>query len=165
MLGVSHAATKHPPNGDPNQHQQPKTTNKQQPIKNQNSHVVEHTQIDEINILNATLTAMGAALAALPARPDVALVDGNRPPKPEMLPEGLKVETIIKGDASVYCIAAASIIAKVCFVFLALQKQTTAVLGWVGVTTSNLVAQTKTIKAKRKQHDAHCTLQKTTKKR
>ena len=84
-------------------------------------HVVEHDQIDKINILNATLTAMGAALGALPARPDVALVDGNRPPKPEMLPQGgkgLVVETIVKGDASVYCIAAASIIAKVLFLFV-----------------------------------------------
>ena len=51
---------------------------------------------------------MCRALAALPCVPDIALVDGNDPPK---LP--CKVETIVKGDARVASIAAASIVAKV----------------------------------------------------
>jgi ribonuclease HII len=51
---------------------------------------------------------MCRALAALPCRPDIALVDGNDPPR---LP--CRVETIVKGDARVASIAAASIVAKV----------------------------------------------------
>lgn len=67
-----------------------------------------HTEIDRINIRQATLTVMCRALAALPCLPDVALVDGDDPPK---LP--CPVETIVKGDAHVASIAAASIVAKV----------------------------------------------------
>ena len=51
---------------------------------------------------------MQRAVAALPAQPDCALVDGNRAPD---LP--LEVRTIIKGDAQSASIAAASILAKV----------------------------------------------------
>ena len=51
---------------------------------------------------------MCRALAALPCRPDAALVDGNDPPA---LP--CEVETIVKGDATIPSIAAASIVAKV----------------------------------------------------
>jgi ribonuclease HII len=65
-------------------------------------------EIDVINIRQASLRAMCHALAALPCRPDVALVDGNDAPD---LP--CPVETIIKGDASIPSIAAASIVAKV----------------------------------------------------
>ncbi len=65
-------------------------------------------EIDRINIRQATLLAMCRALEALPCLPDVALVDGNDPPR---LP--CPVETIIKGDAHVPSIAAASIVAKV----------------------------------------------------
>ncbi|MFL4996563.1 MAG: ribonuclease HII, partial [Microvirga sp.] len=64
---------------------------------------ISHLEIDVINIRQASLSAMCRALAALPCRPDVALVDGNDPPE---LP--CEVETIVKGDASV-----ASIVAKV----------------------------------------------------
>ncbi len=67
-----------------------------------------HTTIDAINIRQASLLAMCRALAALPCRADVALVDGNDPPD---LP--CAVQTIVKGDATVASIAAASIIAKV----------------------------------------------------
>ncbi len=67
-----------------------------------------HATIDAINIRQASLLAMCRALAALPCRPDVALVDGNDPPG---LP--CAVRTIVKGDASVASIAAASIVAKV----------------------------------------------------
>jgi ribonuclease HII len=69
---------------------------------------VAAAEIDRINIRQASLAAMCRALAALPCVPDAALVDGNDPPA---LP--CEVETIIKGDASVPSIAAASIVAKV----------------------------------------------------
>jgi ribonuclease HII len=69
---------------------------------------VSAAEIDRINIRQATLVAMCRALDALPCIPDVALVDGNDPPK---LP--CPVETIVKGDANVPSIAAASIVAKV----------------------------------------------------
>ena len=65
-------------------------------------------EIDSMNILNATLLAMSRAYQNLPVVPDVALVDGNRPPK-----LACEVKTIIAGDASCLSIAAASIIAKV----------------------------------------------------
>jgi ribonuclease HII len=69
---------------------------------------VSHTEIDAINIRQASLLAMVRALAALPCSPDIALVDGNDPPA---LPCG--VEAVVKGDATVASIAAASIVAKV----------------------------------------------------
>ena len=69
---------------------------------------ISHLEIDVINIRQASLSAMRRALAALPCRPDIALVDGNDPPR---LP--CRVETIVKGDARVASIAAASIVAKV----------------------------------------------------
>ena len=69
---------------------------------------VSHEGIDAINIRQASLRAMSRALAALPCTPDMALVDGNDPPD---LP--CDVETIIKGDARIPSIAAASIVAKV----------------------------------------------------
>ncbi len=65
-------------------------------------------EIDSINILRATLLAMRRAVARLPVRPAVALVDGNRAPE---LP--CDVRTIIAGDALSLSIAAASIVAKV----------------------------------------------------
>jgi len=69
---------------------------------------VSAAEIDRINIRQATLRAMCRALEALPCLPDVALVDGNDPPD---LP--CPVHTIVKGDAHVPSIAAASIVAKV----------------------------------------------------
>jgi ribonuclease HII len=69
---------------------------------------ISHEEIDSINIRQASLLAMGRALSALPCRPDMALVDGNDPPR---LP--CPVEAIVKGDATVASIAAASIVAKV----------------------------------------------------
>ena len=66
------------------------------------------TEIDELNILQASLLAMRRAVEALPIRPDVALVDGNRAPLLNCL-----AVPIIKGDGLSLSIAAASIIAKV----------------------------------------------------
>ncbi len=69
---------------------------------------VSHAEIDTINIRQASLQAMCRALAALPCKPDMALVDGNDPPR---LP--CSTEAIVKGDSSIASIAAASIVAKV----------------------------------------------------
>lgn len=65
-------------------------------------------EIDELNILQATLLAMRRAVEGLRLKPAQVLVDGNRLPV-------LKVpaEAIVKGDAKVASIAAASILAKV----------------------------------------------------
>ncbi len=65
-------------------------------------------EIDRINILRATLTAMCRAVAALGFTPAIALVDGNVPP-----PLPCAVKTVIGGDGLSLSIAAASIIAKV----------------------------------------------------
>jgi ribonuclease HII len=66
-------------------------------------------EIDQINIRQATFLAMRRALFALAAAPRHVLIDGND------LPPGLSVsaETIVKGDALISSIAAASIVAKV----------------------------------------------------
>ena len=68
----------------------------------------EVEEIDDINILQATLLAMQRAVAALPLPPQHVLVDGNRCPA---LP--CSAEAIIKGDGRVPVISAASILAKV----------------------------------------------------
>ena len=65
-------------------------------------------EIDRVNILQATMLAMGRAYAALGRRADHALVDGNRPPK---LP--CPVRCVVKGDSLSLSIAAASVVAKV----------------------------------------------------
>ncbi|MEJ2398975.1 MAG: ribonuclease HII, partial [Gammaproteobacteria bacterium] len=68
----------------------------------------ECEEIDRINILQASLLAMRRAVLGLQPQPEFALVDGNRCPE---LP--CQSEAIIKGDASVAVISAASILAKV----------------------------------------------------
>ena len=68
----------------------------------------EVDEIDRLNILRATLLAMGRALEALSVRPDLALVDGNRAPE---LP--CPVRCVVGGDGRSLSIAAASIVAKV----------------------------------------------------
>jgi ribonuclease HII len=68
----------------------------------------EVEEIDEINILQATMLAMQRAVAGLPLQPGHVLVDGNRCPD---LP--CTAEAIIKGDGKIPAISAASIIAKV----------------------------------------------------
>lgn len=65
-------------------------------------------EIDRINILQASLLAMHRAVEALPVRPELALVDGNRCPKLAMT-----AHAVVKGDSRVAAISAASIIAKV----------------------------------------------------
>lgn len=68
----------------------------------------EVEEIDRLNILQASLLAMQRAVAALSIPPQLVLVDGNQAP-------GLvcPVTTIIRGDATVPSISAASILAKV----------------------------------------------------
>ena len=68
----------------------------------------EVDEIDELNILQATMLAMQRAVTALDPQPGHALIDGNRCPK---LP--CSSEAIVKGDSRVPAIAAASILAKV----------------------------------------------------
>ena len=65
-------------------------------------------EIDEINILNASMLAMRRAVEGLGVKADFALIDGN-------CSRGFTVptETVVKGDAKSYSIAAASILAKV----------------------------------------------------
>jgi ribonuclease HII len=65
-------------------------------------------EIDQINILQATLLAMRRAVEGLRLRPAKVLVDGNRIPVLDVL-----AEAIVQGDALVPCISAASILAKV----------------------------------------------------
>jgi len=67
-----------------------------------------HLEIDEINILHASMLAMKRAVEQLSCPIDKVLVDGNR------LPDlSLPAEAIIKGDSKIEAISAASIIAKV----------------------------------------------------
>lgn len=65
-------------------------------------------EIDELNILQATMVAMQRAIAGLKVQPDLALIDGNRCPQ---LP--MDSQAVVKGDLRVAEISAASIIAKV----------------------------------------------------
>ena len=67
-----------------------------------------HTEIDEINILQATFLAMERALSQLKIQPELALIDGNR-----QKDFGINVETVVKGDSRSANIAAASVLAKV----------------------------------------------------
>lgn len=70
---------------------------------------VDNVEIDEINILNATMKAMKMAIDELSVKPNMVLVDGNKLIPNLLLPQ----KAIIKGDAKSISIAAASIIAKV----------------------------------------------------
>lgn len=66
-------------------------------------------EIDELNILQATMLAMVRAVKGLTIQPEQCLIDGNR------IPEGLPcpAEAVVKGDGKIAAISAASIIAKV----------------------------------------------------
>lgn len=68
----------------------------------------EPHEIDELNILHATMLAMQRAVAGLGIMPDMVLIDGNRCPK---LP--MASQAVVKGDSKVAEISAASILAKV----------------------------------------------------
>jgi ribonuclease HII len=70
--------------------------------------IVDHQEIDKINILNASFLAMHRAIEKLQLQPEFLIIDGNRfKPYPN-----IKHECIIKGDGKYFSIAAASILAK-----------------------------------------------------
>jgi len=70
--------------------------------------VVDHLEIDKINILNASFLAMHRAVEQLKQSPELLLIDGNRFKPYPNIPH----ECIVKGDAKFLSIAAASILAK-----------------------------------------------------
>ena len=65
------------------------------------------TEIDELNILRASLTAMKRAIDGLSVKAEYCLVDGNK------MPDKINGMAVVKGDAKSLSIAAASILAKV----------------------------------------------------
>ncbi len=69
----------------------------------------EVEEIDEHNILQATMIAMQRAVVGLNVQPEKVLVDGNRTPD-----FGVPAQAIVKGDQTEPAICAASILAKVC---------------------------------------------------
>lgn len=70
--------------------------------------IVTPAEIDEINILNASILAMHRALDGLKLRPEAIIVDGNRFKPYNFIP----YTTVVKGDGKYLSIAAASILAK-----------------------------------------------------
>ena len=76
----------------------------------------DHSEIDEINILQATYLAMERAINKLSVKPELALIDGNRAKD-----FGIPVQTVVHGDSLSASIAAASVLAKVTRVDLMLQ--------------------------------------------
>ena len=80
----------------------------------------EPAEIDDLNILHATMLAMQRAIKSLKIRPHFVLVDGNRIPDLD-----IPAQAIVKGDSLVPEISAASILAKVArdAEMLALDKQ------------------------------------------
>lgn len=71
--------------------------------------IVDQREIDRVNILNATKAGLTESVKGLKVRPDIILVDALK----GIDTCGVPYESIIKGDAKCYSIAAASIIAKV----------------------------------------------------
>ncbi|MDC0215835.1 ribonuclease HII [Candidatus Pelagibacter sp.] len=66
-------------------------------------------EIENLNILNASLLAMGRAIKKLKKKPSLVLVDGNKLPDIK----NYKIKCVIKGDQKISSISAASIVAKV----------------------------------------------------
>jgi ribonuclease HII len=65
-------------------------------------------EVNQLNVFGATMVAMKRAVEGLKLKPDIVLIDGNRMPK-----LSIPARTIVKGDAKVRSISAASILAKV----------------------------------------------------
>jgi len=65
-------------------------------------------EVNQLNVFGATMMAMQRAVQGLKLKPDIVLIDGNRMPK-----LSIPARTIVKGDAKVRAISAASILAKV----------------------------------------------------
>jgi ribonuclease HII len=70
--------------------------------------MVDHQEIDRINILNASIKAMHLALEQLSIQPGFVIIDGNRFKPFQNIP----FQCVVKGDGKYYSIAAASILAK-----------------------------------------------------
>jgi len=70
--------------------------------------IVSETDIDRLNILQASLLAMKKAVLTMSFQPDFLLVDGNQP-----IPMTIPQQTLVKGESKSASIAAASIVAKV----------------------------------------------------
>lgn len=70
--------------------------------------IVSHSEIDQINILNASFLAMHKAVADLKITPEHLLIDGNRFKKYQDIPH----TCVVKGDGKFLAIAAASVLAK-----------------------------------------------------
>ena len=70
--------------------------------------MVDNCEIDEINILNASILAMHRAIDKLEVRPEFIIVDGNKFKSYREIPH----KTIVKGDSKFLSIAAASVLAK-----------------------------------------------------
>lgn len=70
--------------------------------------MVDHEEIDKINILNASFLAMHRAIEQLSTKPEFLLIDGNR----FKAYDSISHECIVKGDGKYYSIAAASVLAK-----------------------------------------------------
>lgn len=75
--------------------------------------LAENAEIDEINILRATMKAMQRAFSGLRIKPDLFLIDGNYFRLEGGMETSMNYKTIVKGDAIVHEISCASIIAKV----------------------------------------------------
>ncbi|MBQ0025037.1 MAG: ribonuclease HII [Bacteroidales bacterium] len=69
---------------------------------------IDAAEIDRINILNASIKGMQESVRKLTVRPDLILVDGNR----FSACDGIPYHTVVKGDAELQAIAAASVLAK-----------------------------------------------------
>ena len=70
--------------------------------------IIDHVEIDEINILQASLKAMSIAASQLDPKPNLILIDGNK-----SFNSDIETKVVVKGDSKSFAIAAASIIAKV----------------------------------------------------
>ncbi|CAL2087080.1 Ribonuclease HII [Tenacibaculum dicentrarchi] len=69
---------------------------------------ISHQEVDEINVLQASITGMHRAISKLSIQPEFIIVDGNKFNPYKDIP----YETIVKGDAKFMSIAAASVLAK-----------------------------------------------------
>ena len=76
--------------------------------------IASAAEVDKVNVLQATFLAMRRAFGGLPALGlSRIVIDGNRNPLLDDVPSGCLVETLVKADATVAEVSAASILAKV----------------------------------------------------
>ena len=75
--------------------------------------ITDNIEIDNTNILKATMKSMHSAIAHLSLKPDKYFIDGNYFKLPDNYEKDLDYETVIDGDAKVFEISCASILAKV----------------------------------------------------